>query len=375
MEFFLQSPLKMADIFPGLMMVTHGAWISNCGLLARWLKDSPTSPLPIQLRTNSHPDWFRVSPDLITIAQWTPHVVSTFLMYWTRNRTAYEHDMARAAAHASDAYRSQSLQLHAAYQVSQDQPSPVETHNANGFSNYMRALEKVSSTSSTKGGDAGTHPKNAAQATEGTSPSHAQDQVPVAATPPKVKAELVQTVCDHKELHSPNQKPDTMAHDHHGTKRTPSIRSSSQSGRSKHKKQKHKRPQVPHRFVPEPPKTYVDGKLITPTNDFGPSDLSDSGSSTHHRRHKSRPHRRRSHRKHGHHGGSGGSGSGSSDVGLSSSSSGSLLNQSWDYDDFFDKDGIWKPPKDHPHAEDTIGEAPETSHIDKMGWQSDHISR
>jgi hypothetical protein len=84
MEFFLQSPLKMADIFPGLMMVTHGARISNCGLLAKWLKDSPTSLLPIQLRTNSHPDWFHVSPDLITIAQWTPHVVSTFLMYWTR---------------------------------------------------------------------------------------------------------------------------------------------------------------------------------------------------------------------------------------------------------------------------------------------------
>jgi hypothetical protein len=81
MEFFLQSPLRMADIFPGLMMVTHGARISNCGLLAKWLKDSPTSPLPIQLRTNSHPDWFRISPDLITIAQWTPHVVSTFLMY------------------------------------------------------------------------------------------------------------------------------------------------------------------------------------------------------------------------------------------------------------------------------------------------------
>jgi hypothetical protein len=60
MEFFLQSPLKMDDIFPGLMMVTHGGRISNCGLLAKWLKDSPTSPLPIQLRTNSHPDWFRV---------------------------------------------------------------------------------------------------------------------------------------------------------------------------------------------------------------------------------------------------------------------------------------------------------------------------
>jgi hypothetical protein len=111
MEFFLQSPLKMADIFLGLMMVTHGARISNCGLLAKWLKDSPTSPLPIQLRTNSHPDWLQVSPDLITIAQWTPHVVSTFLMFWTRNRTAYERDMARAAAHATDAYRSQSLQL------------------------------------------------------------------------------------------------------------------------------------------------------------------------------------------------------------------------------------------------------------------------
>jgi hypothetical protein len=262
--------------------------------------------------------------------------------------------MARAAAHASDAYRSQSLQLHAAYQVSQDQPSPVETHYANGFSNYMRALQQVSSNLSTKGGDAGTHPENKAQAMEGTSPSPAsdlkrQEQVPVAATPPKVKAELVETICDHKELQSPNLKPDTTAQDHHGTKQTPSIRSSSQSGRGKHKKQKHKRPQVPRRFVPEPPKTYLDGKLITPTNNFGPSDLSDSGSSTHRRRRKSRPHRRRSHRKHGHRGGSGSSGSGSSDVGSSSSSSSSLSNQSWDYDDFFDKDaGIWKPPKDHP---------------------------
>jgi hypothetical protein len=67
MEFSLQSPLKMADIFPGLMMVTHGVCITNCGLLAHWLKESPTSPLPVQLRTNSHPDWFRISPDLIMI--------------------------------------------------------------------------------------------------------------------------------------------------------------------------------------------------------------------------------------------------------------------------------------------------------------------
>jgi hypothetical protein len=109
------------------------------------------------------------------IAQWTPHVVSTFLMYWTRNRTAYERDMARAAAHASDAYRSQSLQLCAAYQVSQNQPSPMETHYANGFYNYMRAFQQVPSNTSKKGGDAGTHPENKAQATEGTSPSPASD--------------------------------------------------------------------------------------------------------------------------------------------------------------------------------------------------------
>jgi hypothetical protein len=142
----------------------------------------------------------------------------------------------------------------------------METHYANGFSNYMRALQQVPSNPSKKGGDAGTHPKNKAQATEGTSPSPAsdlkrqeQEQAPAAATPPKVKADLVDTVCDHKELPSPTLKPDTTAHDHHGTKRTPSIQSSSQSGRGKHKKQKHKRPQVPRRFVPEPPKTYVDG--------------------------------------------------------------------------------------------------------------------
>jgi hypothetical protein len=84
-------------------MVTHGACIRNCGLLAHWLKESPTSPLPVQLRTISHPDWFHVPPDLITIDLWTPHVASTFSMYWTRNRRAYEHDMSRAAAHASDA--------------------------------------------------------------------------------------------------------------------------------------------------------------------------------------------------------------------------------------------------------------------------------
>jgi hypothetical protein len=144
MEFFLQSRIKMADIFPGLMMVTHGARIRNCGILARWLKESPTSPLPIQLRTNSHPDWFRIPPDLITIDRWTPTAVSTFSIHWTRNRTSYERDMSRAAAHASDAYLSQSLQLRAAYQVAQDQPSPMETHYANSFSNYMRAIQQVS---------------------------------------------------------------------------------------------------------------------------------------------------------------------------------------------------------------------------------------
>jgi hypothetical protein len=67
MDFFPQSPMKMADIFPGLMMLTYGVRIANCGMLAQWLKESPTSPLPIQLRTNPHPDWFRVPPDLITI--------------------------------------------------------------------------------------------------------------------------------------------------------------------------------------------------------------------------------------------------------------------------------------------------------------------
>jgi hypothetical protein len=127
-------------------------------------------------------------------------------MYWTRNRTAYEHDMARAAAHASDTYRSQSLQLRTAYQVSQEQPFPVETHYANGFSNYMRALQQVSSNSSiNSSGEQSTGNGRCITITR-VDPKR-QEQVLVAATPTKVKAELVGTVCDHKDLQSPNLKP------------------------------------------------------------------------------------------------------------------------------------------------------------------------
>jgi uncharacterized membrane protein YgcG len=372
MDFFLQSPVKMGEIFPGYMMLSHGACIANCGMLARWLKESPTSPLPIQLRTNHHPDWYHVSPDMITIDRWTPTVVSTFSMYWSHGRASYEREIGDAASHASKAYRSQSIKLHAAYQLAQNHSSPMEDHYTQGFSDHMKAIQQASSTLSNTGGNSTphptrqeTHPKRQEPHPSSNSTPHPtrQETHPTRQEPhpipqisattfrTEVKTEDAATVRDHPQFQRDVELTmDITDRHHHGTKRTPSIQSSSQSGRGKHKKHKHKRPQVPSRFVPDPPKTYVDGKLATMTEDIGPSDLSDSDSSNsrRHRHRKARHHHRRSRQKHGRHGGSGGSGSGSSGGGSSSSSSSSLSRQSWDFDDFFDKDGIWKPPKGHP---------------------------
>jgi hypothetical protein len=50
MDLFLQSLIKMADISPGTMLMKHGAFIMNYGMLVRGLTESPTrSPLPVQL--------------------------------------------------------------------------------------------------------------------------------------------------------------------------------------------------------------------------------------------------------------------------------------------------------------------------------------
>jgi hypothetical protein len=203
----------------------------------------------------------------------------------------------------------------------------METHYTNGFLNYMWSIQQAPPALSNTGGDNELHQKQ-------------QEQTPEHTSPAKLKT-------DPDELrYNPIVQYDDKVSNHHGTKCTPSIRLSSQSGRGKHKK--HKRPQIPSQFVPDLPKTYVDGKLATLTEDLGPLDLSDSDSGKYKHYHKGRHHRRCSRRKHGRHGGSGGSGSGSSDAGSSSSSPSSLSDHSWDFNDFFDKDGIWKAPKGHP---------------------------
>jgi hypothetical protein len=81
-----------------------------------------------------------------------------------------------------------SLQLRSAYQVSKDQPSPVETHYANGFSNYMRAIQQAPSCSSNKGGDSESHLKQQEQALENTLPT-------------EVKTESAETVCNHHQVY------------------------------------------------------------------------------------------------------------------------------------------------------------------------------
>jgi hypothetical protein len=269
-------------------------------------------------------------------------------MYWTHNRISFERDMSRAAIHALEACRSQSLQLRAAFQVAQDHPPPMETHYANGFSNYMWAIQQAPSALSNTGGGSRQHPTRQEQQSEHKSKQHPTRQGHESdhKLPTEVKTEQES---EHKLPTEVKTEPNETVRNHHGTKRTPSVCSSSQSGRGNHKKQKHKRPQVPRRFVLDPPKTYVDGKSATMTEDIGPSDLLDLDSSQYHRRrHRKGHHHHRRSRKHNRHGGSGGSGSGSSDAGSSSSSSGGLSHQSWDFDDFSDKDGIWKPPKGHP---------------------------
>jgi hypothetical protein len=74
-------------------------------------------------------------------------------MYWACNQTAYECDIARAAAHASDAYRSQSLQLWSGYQASYNHLTPMETHYANGFSNHMGSIQQAPALLNTRGND------------------------------------------------------------------------------------------------------------------------------------------------------------------------------------------------------------------------------